>query len=128
MLKDMSSKASTKSNITFLDPCFRRDDDESRSFWIISKTYRAGAVVDELECFIDKNLAGHFAQAGPGDILIAVEAVPILLCEYVAEGVVCKTEKEVVAAVHLSLEIVADVRQGLAGDGKDLCIGDVDDV
>ena len=31
-------------------------------------------------------------------------------------------------AVHFSLEIVADVGQGFAGDGKDLCISDVHDV
>ena len=32
------------------------------------------------------------------------------------------------AAVHLSFEIVADVGQCFAGDGEDLCIGDVYDV
>ena len=74
-------------------------------------------VVEQAEGFFDEYLAGHFAEGGSRDVVVPVEAVVIDFGEYVAEGVVGEAEEEVVPAVHLAFEIVADVGQGLAGDG-----------
>ena len=59
----------------------------------ISKTYGTGTVIDKLKGLFNKDLPGHFAQARFGDLFVAVEAIPIFLCQDVAEGIVCKAEK-----------------------------------
>ena len=42
---------------------------------------RFGITFYEFHGFIYKNLTGHFAQAGPADVIIALEAVEILLAD-----------------------------------------------
>ena len=84
--------------------------------------------VEQAEGFFDEYFACHFAEGSPGYVIVTVKAAVIDLCQHVAEGVVGKAEKEVVAAVHLALQIKPDVGQGLAGDGEDLSIAHADEV
>src|SRR5208337_5249399 len=81
---------------------------------------RRWRLLDELECLVDEDLAGQFAQRGPRDVVVTWKAPEIDLGEDVAERVVGQAEEEVLRPVHLALEVEADVGQGLAGDGQDL--------
>jgi len=72
-----------------------------------------GEGVEEFEALFDED----FAEGGSDDVVVSLEAVVIDFGEDVAEGVIGEAEEEVVPAVHLAFEIVADVGQGLAGDG-----------
>ena len=87
-----------------------------------------GKLFDQFEGVLDQDFAGHFAERRLGDVFVALEAVEVDFGEDVAEGVVREAEEQVVLSLHVPLEVVADVRQGFAGDGEDLGVADVDQV
>jgi len=64
---------------------------------------RRWRLLDELECLVDEDLAGQFAQRGPRDVVVAGKAMEIDLGEDVAECVVGQAEEEVLRTVHLPL-------------------------
>ena len=81
--------------------------------------------VEEAQRLADKNLGGRFAKTNAGDVVIPLEAVPVLLGQYIAQRVVRQAEQEVVTSCHFALEIIPNVRQCLARNSENLRITNV---
>src|SRR5882724_1192954 len=89
---------------------------------------RSRRVIDKLQRLIHQDLARPLAQARARDIVVALETKVVLFRQDVPEGVVREAEQKIGLPMHFALEIKADVRQGLAGDGQDLGIPQIDQV
>src|SRR5262245_44076530 len=87
--------------------------------------FRRRGAVDQQQSVFDQDFAGHFPQRSPRNVVVARKALEIDPGQDVTERVVRQPEQQVVLAAHFSLQVEADIRQGLAGNRQDLGIADV---